>query len=191
MKRVGRVYSYATGVIGSLGVVGLPACDCLVTWVLASASSRGLAGTGRDQSDAAWASDPESSNQLPSHTQGRRMTPSGLLLAFVNKVCLCMKELGASRRILRVAILRRSRRDVSVPPSQSDPPVRFTDRAQIMAQVSKNRQRWDQMSDTRAATPITSPSRPLVAGPASRSSLRLCAVPTDQPRTGSDLPVER
>lgn len=31
------------------------------------------------------------------------------------------------------------------PPSQPDPPVRFTDHAQVMAQASKNRQRWDQM----------------------------------------------
>jgi Abortive infection alpha len=31
------------------------------------------------------------------------------------------------------------------PPSQPDPPVRFTDHAQVMAQASKNRQRWDQV----------------------------------------------
>jgi hypothetical protein len=31
------------------------------------------------------------------------------------------------------------------PPSQPDPPVRFTDATQLQEQASKNRQRWDQM----------------------------------------------
>jgi Abortive infection alpha len=39
------------------------------------------------------------------------------------------------------------------PPSQPDPPVRFTDHAQVIEQASKNRQRWDQMRATPGEDP--------------------------------------
>ena len=46
MKRVGCVYGYTTGVIGSLGVVGLPAGRCVVTEVSVSSSSGRSCPTG-------------------------------------------------------------------------------------------------------------------------------------------------